>query len=185
MIKKLGIKSIILWAGTLLAIVSMFLLFASGVTSSNVMRGMGLNGTYGPAYAFVFGGNMNIVTNYGTINTKLDCVSPLALVAWIILLVAVLAACVASFLAFKKNKLSGIIGLAAGVLMILAGIFFFCVLKQCINAIFGNELDAESISELISACNAKLGGGFISAGVVSIVAGLTCATPMVLGFIKK
>ena len=96
--------------------------------------------------------------------------APLALLAWIFVLLAILVICVTVVLPLVKKvkgleKFAGLLNVCACLLLIVAGIFMFCVRAH---------YDA-----------AYIGAGWVIGGIIAFGAGALLILPAVLNFVKK
>lgn len=101
-----------------------------------------------------------------------------ALLAFIFVLVALLALLVSSLMAFVKikalEKFGGLIALIAAGLLLVGGIFLFFTLPAFASANEWNSTDGYA-----------LGGGWVVAAILAIVAGVVSAFPAVLALVEK
>lgn len=104
--------------------------------------------------------------------------APLALIAWILILVGliiVLAGVVLPLLKVKAlEKFAGVLNLCALVCFVLAGIFMFIVVP---NFYAANNTDMPE--------QAKIGAGWVIGGILSIAAGAFAICPAVADFLGK
>ena len=133
-------------------------------------------GTLG-GFGMIFGGTVNAVS--GDVSEEIDgiAVNVVALIAFIVLALGLIAVAVGTF---KKSK---IINLVSCLLFVVAGILMFCVVDSSLNAViaglvgmepgdFGYDTAVSIIKEL---ANPSLGIGAILGGVVSILGGASSA----------
>jgi hypothetical protein len=134
----------------------------------------------GSAYTWIFGGTFLNELNLGEDAKAIGVLT----VAWVLLLIALLAVIAAVVLLILKkdikigNKLGliSLISCVAAALFIVSGILFF----------FGKVgyLQVEEISSDY-ASSYRLGAGCILAGIFAIVAGVTALVPLVMPLISK
>ncbi len=100
-----------------------------------------------------------------------------ALLAWIFVLVALLALLISSVMVFVKikalEKFGGLIALVAGGLLLVAGIFLFFTLPAFASA---NEYNMNDWG---------LGAGWVIGAILAIVGGVVSALPAVLAIVEK
>lgn len=104
--------------------------------------------------------------------------SPLSLIAWILLIVALLLLVFGALLPFLKvkslNKFAGLLNIIAVVALVVAGIFIFITVP----AFYGAQ-------GLNVSASAALGAGWVIAGILSIAAGVLAIAPAFADFISK
>lgn len=160
----------------LLAAVAFILMMA---TKSLVYSNGNLSGWYdGPAAIF---GKGQSQAAWGGISAAGEFEGKLAwnaLLAWIFVLVALLALLIGSIMVFVKikalEKFGGLIALVAGGLLLVAGIFLFFTLPAFAGANEWNNTDYFA-----------LGGGWIVAAILNILAGVVSAFPAVAALVEK
>ena len=160
----------------LLTIVAFILLFA---TKSIVYANGNLQGWYdGPAALF---GNGQSLAAWGGISVagKFEGKAAWnAILAFIFILVGLLALIVSSIMVFVKikalEKFGGLIALIAGGLLLVAGIFIFFTLPAFAGA-----------NEWGNTNNYALGGGWVVAAILAILGGVASACPAVLALVEK
>ena len=159
-----------------LAIVAFILMMA---TNSVVYNGNNINSWYdgvsaifGKGKSQLGGGGLSLV---GDFEGKLAWN---ALLAWIFILVALLALLVSSVTVFVKikalEKFGGLIALISAGLLLVAGIFLFFTVPAFAGANEWNNSDGWA-----------LGGGWVVAAILAIVAGAVSAFPAVLALVEK
>lgn len=159
----------------LLAIVAFILMMA---TNSVVYNGNNINSWYdgvsaifGKGKSQLGGGGLSLI---GDFEGKLAWN---ALLAWIFILVALLALLVSSVTVFVKikalEKFGGLIALISAGLLLVAGIFLFFTVPAFAGA---NEFNLDDY---------VLGGGWVVAAILAIVAGAVSAFPAVLALVEK
>ena len=159
----------------LLAIVAFILMMA---THSLVYNGDNINSWYDGASAIfgkgksqIGGGGLSLV---GDFEGKLAWN---ALLAWIFILIALLALLISSVMVFVKikalEKFGGLIALIAGGLLLVAGIFLFFTLPAFASA---NEANMDKWG---------LGAGWVIGAILAIVGGAVSALPAVLAIVEK
>ena len=104
--------------------------------------------------------------------------APLALVAWIFVLLAILVICVTVVLPLVKKvkgleKFAGLLNIFACLLLVLAGLFMFLTLTSWKSANLGNLGDP------------RIGAGWVIGGILSIVAGVVAILPAIANFLGK
>lgn len=160
----------------LLTIVAFILLFA---TKSIVYANGNLQGWYdGPCALF---GNGQSLAAWGGISVagKFEGKAAWnAILAFIFILVGLLALIVSSIMVFVKikalEKFGGLIALIAGGLLLVAGIFIFFTLPAFAGA-----------NEWGNTNNYALGGGWVVAAILAILGGVASACPAVLALVEK
>ena len=163
------------WIGLVFGLVAFILLMAckSVILKDN-------SGTWYSGIAAIFaGGKMSLLGYEGDFDGKLAWT---ALLAWIFILsgmIIVLGAAVLALGVLKVNvnpKIMGVLNLVAIGLFITAGVLTFFT-----RGAFGaaNEWSQSTLDSYV------LGGGYIAAGILSIVAGAVLAVPTVLDFVAK
>ena len=104
--------------------------------------------------------------------------SPLSLIAWILLIVALLLLVFGALLPFLKvkslNKFAGLLNIIAVVSLVVAGIFIFITVPAFYGA-QGSDVNA----------NAALSAGWVIEGILSIAAGVLAVAPAFADFISK
>jgi hypothetical protein len=150
--KKFGTALISGFVMVLFAIIAIIMPAAHGI--------VGVGGITGASYTM-----SGYEMIFGNSNDKTSA-CPGLLVAWIFLLIALLAGvCAIVLLALKKDKklasfsAAGLIFAFAGLLAFVAGILFFCAIP-----LYGYESS--------SVISYKLGAGFVIGGIFSLIAGL-------------
>lgn len=105
--------------------------------------------------------------------------APMALIAWILILVGLLIVCTGIVLPLLKVKalerFAGVLNLVAVICFVLAGIFMFIVVPS-----FFKAQGFDSVPD-----SGKIGGGWVVGGILSIVAGAVAICPAVVDFIEK
>ena len=159
----------------LLAIVAFILMMA---TNSVVYNGNNINSWYdgvsaifGKGKSQLGGGGLSLISDFeGKLAWN-------ALLAWIFILVALLALLVSSVTVFVKikalEKFGGLIALISAGLLLVAGIFLFFTVPAFAGA---NEFNSDGWA---------LGGGWVVAAILAIVAGAVSAFPAVLALVEK
>ena len=104
--------------------------------------------------------------------------SALALIAWILVLLGFVVACVGAILPLlnvkKIEKFAGVMNLCVVVCLVLAGIFMFLVVPTFFGA---NEVDVPD--------SAKIGAGWVIGGILAIAAGAFAILPAAVDFVGK
>ena len=104
--------------------------------------------------------------------------SILSLIAWILLIVALIALLFGALIPFLKikslNKFAGLLNIIAVASLVVAGIFLFITVPAFFGA-QGSEVPG----------NAALGAGWVIAGILSIAAGVLAVAPAFADFISK
>ncbi len=159
----------------LLAIVAFILMMA---THSLVYNGDNINSWYDGASA-IFGKGKSQIGGSG-LSLVGDFEGKLAwnaLLAWIFILVALLALLISSVMVFVKikalEKFGGLIALISGGLLLVAGIFLFFTLPAFASA---NEANMDKWG---------LGAGWVIGAILAIVGGVVSALPAVLAIVEK
>ena len=161
----------------LLTIVAFILLFA---TKSIVYTNGNLTGWYdGPAA--LFGKGQSLAAWGGAISVAGEFEGKAAwnaVLAFIFILVGLVALIVSSIMVFVKikalEKFGGLIALIAGGLLLVAGIFIFFTLPAFASA-----------NEWGNTNNYALGGGWVVAAILAILGGVASACPAVLALVEK
>lgn len=160
----------------LLAIVAFILMMA---TNSIVYKNGNATGWYDGVCA-IFGKGKSL-GGWGGISVIGDFEGKLAwnaLLAWIFILVALVALLVSSVTVFVKikalEKFGGLIALVSAGLLLVGGIFLFFTLPAFAGA---NEWNSTS--------NFSLGGGWVVAAILAIVGGAVSACPAILAIVEK
>ena len=104
--------------------------------------------------------------------------APLALIAWIFVLLAILMVCVTVILPLVKKvkaveKFAGLINIVACLFLVLAGLFMFLTLSSWKGANFGSLGDP------------SIGAGWVIGGILAFVAGAVLVLPAVMVLVKK
>ena len=101
-----------------------------------------------------------------------------AVLAFIFIIIALIALLLSSVMVFVKikalEKFGGLIALVAGGLLLVSGIFLFFTLAAFAGA-----------NEWNSTANYAVGGGWIVAAILAIVAGIVSACPAVVALVEK
>ena len=107
--------------------------------------------------------------------------SPLALIGWILILVALIIVLLGVVLPLLKvkalEKFSGILNLVACAALVVAGIFMFLVVPTFYGA---NGVEPKDIPD-----GAAIGAGWVIGGIVAIVAGAFAILPAAAAFFGK
>ena len=123
----------------------------------------------------IFGKTENVI---GSINAVTKA-SPLALIGWILMLVAMIALILVIVLPLLKvkalDKFAGIIAFCICGLLVVAGIFMFLVVPTFFAA---NGYD--KVPD-----NAAIGAGWVIGGIISIIAGAFAALPTIFALLGK
>ena len=107
------------------------------------------------------------------------------LIAWILIIVALLILCSAIVLPLLKvkalDKFAGILNLVAVIALVVAGVFMFLEVTAWTAA------NGDGSYSLGSALNGSysLGAGWVIAGIISIVAGVVAVLPAAADFLDK
>ena len=105
--------------------------------------------------------------------------APMALLAWIFILVGLLIVAAGVILPLLKinalEKFAGILNLVALVLFVVGGIFMFCVMPSYFKA-----NGADSVPD-----SAAIGAGWVIGGILAIAAGAFAILPAVAAFLGK
>jgi len=154
-----------------LALVAFILLMATHAVVANGNSGTWVGGT-----AIIFGSGRAAVLGYeGDVNDVK--VIWTALLSWIFILVGMIIVLVAFVLSLLKikvlEKFSGVLDLVVIGLFLAAGILTFFTALAYAGV---NEVDAKDW---------VLGGGYVVAGILAILAGLTAALPTAAAFMAK
>ena len=170
-------KKVLQFAGLIslvLAVVAFVLMLATPaivLTSGNnqyIYKGTVV--LFGSKEAITFAG-----FNLGTAETKL---APLALIAFILVIVGLVIVALGVILPLLKvkalEKFAGILNLVALVCFVLAGIFMFCVVP---NFFAANEADVPN--------SAGIGAGWVIGGILAIAAGAFAILPAAAAFFAK
>ena len=104
--------------------------------------------------------------------------APLALVAWIFVLLAIIVICVTVVLPLVKKvkgleKIAGLLNICACLLLLLAGLFMFLTLTSWKSANLGNLGDP------------RIGAGWVIGGIIAFGAGALLILPAVMNLVKK
>lgn len=168
--KKLSIRSILTMVGCLLALIAIFLPLGSG------FRTVSSNSTtvWGTGYGWIFGGQVLVSTILGNATTKALGVLT---AAWVLLLLGLIIAIVIVVMSFlgKEIKMGSftlgqILACAAGLLLVVGGILFFCGKGGFADYIGADKADCKNSVSLIFT------------GILTILAGGIIVTPI---FLKK
>ena len=164
----------------LLAIVAFILLLATnGLTYANEIGGQKVTGFYS-ASAVMFGQGKSQTASGGIALTgdfdgKGAWNAVLAFVFLLIALVLLLISAITVFVKIKAlEKFGGIIALAAGALLLVAGIFVFFT-----KGAFAAANDYGDME------NWGLGAGWVVAAILAILGGIVSACPAVLALVEK
>lgn len=129
------------------------------------------------AYCFIFGATAKATGGkFGGVQTttdgKLYRPASLALVGWILIVLALVAVVVAIYMVYAKKKFGKFAFFGAALLFIVGGVLLFCVKEQlCLASVS----DPSSLSkDAIEAATSKmtLGFGFIGTGIAGILSGI-------------
>ena len=105
--------------------------------------------------------------------------APMALIAWILILVGMIIVLAGVVLPLLKvtalEKFAGILNLVALVCFVLGGIFMFIIVPSYFTA---NGVEASDIPD-----NAKIGAGWVIGGIIAIAAGAFAILPAAAAFI--
>lgn len=106
-----------------------------------------------------------------------------AIIAFVLLILGFVLALLASLLPMlkKAEKFAGFLGLGGSVLLIVAGILFFCEVPMFCGA-QGVDVSGSSI---VGSYKYILGGGWIVAGILGIVGGAVALLPSLFAFLAK
>lgn len=185
--KKVSIGKILALIGIVIGLITLLLPLASAYGSSTSIPLVGtITTTVGSAYAFIFGGTISTTvsggSNAGTIESALEGPAPMALSAWILLVVGILVVAVALVAGRKKGRLGGLVTLVGGVAIAVGGILFLSVLNNLPLA-FDPSMSAENAAATMK--NYSLGFGFIGTGIAALVSGLLSVTGGTIRMISK
>lgn len=165
----------------LLAIVALVLVFAThGMTYETTLLGQKVTAWYsGVAVLFGKGQYQAAVSGLGSGTADFDGKGAWnAMLAFIFLAIALVALLVSVLTIFVKikalEKFGGLIALVAGGLLLVAGIFLFFTVPAFAGANEWNNSDGWA-----------LGGGWVVAAILAIVAGAVSAFPAVLALVEK
>ena len=159
-----------------LAIVTFILMMASHslvyVDGNANMWYDGLAAIFGKGQSQLGGAGISLIADFdGTLAWN-------ALLAWIFVLVALIALLVSSVTVFVKikalEKFGGLIALVSGGLLLVAGIFLFFTLPAFAGANDWNSMDKWG-----------LGAGWVIAAILAIIGGAVSALPAVLAIVEK
>ena len=104
----------------------------------------------------------------------------IALVAWILIIVAVVALLAGVILPMLKvkgaEKVAGVLNLLAALLLVVAGVMLFFTVKSFTGA---NEVNKDAVKYY------HLGGGWVVAAIFSIAAGVFSMVPACVDFVSK
>ena len=155
-----------------LAVVSFILLLATpAITYSNGSLSANIEGT-----TAIFGKTSTTSIAGWSISGKTNP-SVTSMIAWILILVALVALVLGFVLPMvKKNmaKLGGLVTFCAAIMLVVAGILLFFVIPTFSAA--NNNADLSGFG---------IGAGWVIGAIVTIVAGAIACLPMVSGFIAK
>lgn len=128
------------------------------------------------AYCFIFGATAKATGKFGGVQTttdgKLYRPASLALVGWILIVLALVAVVAAIYTVYAKKRFGKFAFFGAALLFIVGGVLLFCVKEQlCLASVS----DPSSLSkDAIEAATSKmtLGFGFIGTGIAGILSGI-------------
>ena len=175
------IKKLITVRNLLLAFVILFLILALILPSAPAfVLEDSYRITFSPAYAIIFGGTIDLTANNITrILRGLSC-APIALIAWLFLLLSFISS-VAIIFPQIKNK--GVAFIISGALSLIAGILMFCTLSEGVRVCLDATIAEQGLTPTASEYQAELkrtiglstlGGGFIATGIFSLLSAILC-----------
>lgn len=160
-----------------LGIIALLLPLATAYTNKVILPVVGeVVAVVSSAYCFIFGAAAKSTTKASssqtTTDVKLYRPAALALVGWILIVLALVAAVVAIYMVYAKKKFGKFAFFGAALLFIVGGVLLFCVKEQlCLASVS----DPSSLSkDAIEAATSKmtLGFGFIGTGIAGILSGI-------------
>ena len=172
--KKLSLATILAMVALVIGVAALLLPLASAYSSTATSVLGTATTVVGSAYAFIFGGaaQTTITINGSATTTAIPTLkgpAPLAMAAWVILVVALLAALVGAYMAMLKGKKGALVLVVAGVLFVASGILFFSV-KNNLPLAITPDISAEDAAELMKKCN--LDFGFVGTAIAALLAGV-------------
>jgi len=165
-------KTVLKFSGIIafvLAVVAFILMMAT----TSVVYSIGSNSTSVSGTVGIFGG------------TDAKYAAPWAgLIAWILIIVALLILCSAIVLPLLKvkalDKFAGLLNLVAVIALVVAGVFMFLEVTAWKAANGDLSFSAFGVNGSYS-----LGAGWVIAGIISIVAGVVAVLPAAADFLDK
>lgn len=128
------------------------------------------------AYCFIFGATAKAAGKFGGIQKTIDLTlhhpATLALVGWILIVLALVAVAAAIFMVYAKKKVGKFVFFGAALFFIVGGVLLFCVKEQVYLASVSNP--SSMSKDMIDAATSKmtLGFGFIGTGIAGILSGI-------------
>lgn len=106
--------------------------------------------------------------------------APMALIGWILIILALVALCLGVILPLLKvkgsEKLAGLLNMAAALVLVVAGVLLFFTVSSFTSA---NEVNKELVKYY------HLGGGWIVAAILAILGGVVAVVPACVDFLGK
>ena len=166
-------KTLLKFAGIislLLAVVAIILVLTSNAMSVDT----GLGTTYVTGTTALFGKKTETILGTATVKG-----SALALIGFILIVVAILLLICGIVLPLvngkKGNKVAGLLNLVAVFLLVIGGVFVFCVVPTYLKA-----NDATDLAKYY-----KITAGWVIAGILALVAGCFALLPTAADFLGK
>lgn len=131
-----------------------------------------------PGTTVIFGGKGALISGDASLSVLTYKGSPLALIGWILTLIALIIILAGVILPLLKinalEKVAGILNLVAVIMLILAGVFMFLAIPT-----FSAANDNMNLK------NYGLGAGWVIGGILCIAAGAIAILPAVMDFASK
>ena len=160
-----------------LGIVTLLLPLATAYTSKVSLPVVGeVAAVVSSAYCFIFGvaakSTAKASSAQTTTDVKLYHPAILALVGWILIVLALVAVAAAIFMVYAKKKVGKFVFFGAALFFIVGGVLLFCVKEQVCLASVSNP--SSMSKDMIDAATSKmtLGFGFIGTGIAGILSGI-------------
>ena len=106
--------------------------------------------------------------------------APIALVGWVLIIVALVALCAGVVLPLLKvkgaEKVAGLLNLAAALLLVVAGVLLFFTVSSFCGA---NKVDKDFVKYY------HLAGGWVVAAILAIAGGVVAVVPACVDFLGK
>lgn len=155
------------------------LMITPAIKTTVTLLGTTTTTTYAGLAALFAGGKVISKSGDTTLSTAFDGkAAPIALVAWILLLVAILAMVVSFLLPLLKvkadAKVLSLVALCGAILLLVAGILLFFTLPSFAKA-----------NEWSNTDNSKLTFGWVLSAILALVGAVIGILPSVLALVKK
>lgn len=160
-----------------LGVITLLLPLATAYTSKiNVPLVGEVAAVVSSAYCFIFGATAKSITKTSGTQTATDVKlyrpAAMALVGWILIVLALIAVVAAIYMVFAKKKFGKFVFFGAALFFLVGGVLLFCVKEQLVLA--GVSDPSSASKDVIDAATSKmtLGFGFIGTGIAGILSGI-------------